>query len=213
MEMKWLNRLERKFSPYAIPNLMLYIVAGQIVAWAAIMFVNAGLMNFLSLNRFGLFSGQLWRLITFVFLPEEYDMLYFALSCYINWMIGASLERSWGTGWFNLYYLFGMAGAWLACLITGYAGTYCLSLSLFLAFAILFPDLEFLLFFVLPIKAKWLGWLSAALWVVNFFISGPAGKLNLVLGMLGFVLFFGPRVWHNALAWHRRRQWQQRNRR
>lgn len=213
MEMKWLTNLERKFYRYAIPNLMQYIVGGQIVVWALVMFINANLLNLLALNRFGLFSGQVWRLLTFVFIPDSYDMLYFALGCYFNWMIGTALERSWGAGWFNLYYLFGMLGAWLGCFVTGYGSSYCLSLSLFLAFAILYPEMEFLLFFVLPVKAKWLGWLSAALWGWNFITASWAGKLNLALGMLGFGLFFGPRVWHNLQAWQRRRRWQQRNRR
>ena len=109
--------------------------------------------------------------------------------------------------------LLGMAGAWLACLLTGSADTYCLSLSLLLAFAMLYPELQVLLFFVIPLKVKYFGIFAAALWVFSFLSMGMLGKLNYLLCMLGFLLFFGPQAWHNIRAWVRREQWKRKNRR
>ena len=106
-----------------------------------------------------------------------------------------------------------MAGAWLACLLTGSADTYCLSLSLLLAFAMLYPELQVLLFFVIPLKVKYFGIFAAALWVFSFLSMGMLGKLNDLLCMLGFLLFFGPQAWHNIRAWVRREQWKRKNRR
>jgi len=106
-----------------------------------------------------------------------------------------------------------MAGAWLACLLTGSADTYCLSLSLLLAFAMLYPELQVLLFFVIPLKVKYFGIFAAALWVFSFLSMGMLGKLNYLLCMLGFLLFFGPQAWHNIRAWVRREQWKRKNRR
>ncbi len=211
--MKWLDTLERRFSRYAIPDLMNWIVAGQILVYGIALLLRGDIANFLTLNRAGILAGQPWRLITFVLVPDSYDILYFALGCYFEWFVGTTLEKSWGTGWFNLYYLFGVLGSWIACAVTGYSSAYCLSLAMFLAFAILYPDMQVMLFFVIPIKVKWMGWLSAGLWVYNFLLSGLGDKIGLVCGMLGFILFFGPNVWRDAKAWYRRRQWQRRNRR
>ena len=117
--MKWLDTLERRLRPYAIPNLIQYVVIGQIIVYAVAMLVRGDIASLLTLSRAGLGAGQVWRLVTFVFVPDDYRLLYFALGCYFDWMVGTALEREWGAGWFNLYYLTGMAGAWLACLLTG----------------------------------------------------------------------------------------------
>ena len=211
--MKWLDKLERRFSPYAIPNLINYVVLGQVAVYLVALLLRGDIANFLTLSRAGLLAGQPWRLITFVLVPDNYQPIYFAIGCYFTWYIGTALERQWGTGWFNLYYLFGMAGAWLACAVTGYGSAYSLSLSLFLAFAMLYPEAELLLFFILPVKVKWLGWVSAGLWLLEFLAAGLAGKLALVCGMLGFWLFFGPGAWRSVKAWDRRRRWRNQNRR
>lgn len=210
--MKWLDTLERRLRPYAIPNLIQYVVIGQIIVYAVTMLVRADIVSLLTLSRAGLGAGQVWRLVTFVFVPDDYRLLYFALGCYFDWMVGTALEREWGAGWFNLYYLAGMAGAWLACLLTGYSSAYCLSLSLFLAFAAQFPHVRLLVMWVLPVEAKWVGVAAAVLWAYNFLLASAAGKLALVVGMLGFVLFFGPGVWRSGKAWYRREQWKRKNR-
>ena len=106
------------------------------------------------------------------------------------------------------------AAAWMAaCLLTGYADTYCLSLSLLLAFAMLYPEVQVLLFFVIPIRVKYFGWFAAALWALSFLGSGMMGKLNYLLCMLNFVVFFGPQAWRSVRAWVRREQWKRKNRR
>ena len=120
--MNWLTKLERKFGRYCIPNLIALLVGGQIVVYAVELFVNRYITYFLALNRPALFSGEIWRLVT----------LNFALEAYFIWFIGSALEAVWGDFRFNLYILAGMLGAILACLITGWADTYCLSLSLLL---------------------------------------------------------------------------------
>lgn len=211
--MKWLDALERRFRRYAIPNLINYVIVGQIIVFCTALMVRGDIANLLSLTRSGLFAGQVWRLVTFLFVPDTYSFLGFILSCYFSWLVGSSLEREWGTGWFNIYYLAGVVGAWLACLLTGYASGYNLWLSLFLAFAILYPHVRVMLFFVIPIEVKWLGILSGGLWLLSFLVVSPLQKLGSVLGMLGFLLFFGPELWRSVCAWYRREQWRRRNRR
>ena len=135
------------------------------------------------------------------------------LGIYFTWFIGSALEKEWGDFRFNLYLLLGMLGAVLACLLMGYADTYCLSLSLLLAFAMLYPEMQVLLFFVIPVKVKYFGWFAAALWVFSFLSMGLFGKLNYLLCMAGFLLFFGPQAWRSIRAWVRREQWKRKNKR
>ena len=212
--MNWITKLERKYGRLCIPNLINILIGGQILVDAIELFVNQEISFYLDLDRSGLLAGQIWRVITFVLVPfSGGGPLSVILGIYFTWFIGSALEREWGDFRFNLYVLLGMAGAVVACLLTGYADTYCLSLSLLLAFAMLYPEMQVLLFFVVPIKVKYFGWFSAALWVFGFLGMGPAGKLNYLLCMLGFAAFFGPQAWRSIRAWVRREQWKRKNRR
>ena len=212
--MNWLTKLERKYGRWCIPNLIAILVGGQIVVYAVELFVNRYITYFLTLTRPALFAGEVWRLVTFLFVPfSSGGILSFALGAYFTWFIGSALEAVWGDFRFNLYILSGMLGAVLACLATGWADTYCLSLSLLLAFALLYPEMQVLLFYIIPIKVKYFGIFAAAIWVLSFFGTSWAGRLNYLLSMAGFFLFFGPVLWSNIRAWYRREQWRRRNRR
>ena len=211
----WLNRLERKYGRYGIPNLTNILVAGQILVLAIELFVDRTITGWLGLNRFLLLQGQVWRVISFIFIPfSGGSILSVVLGIYFTWFIGTALEREWGDFRYTVYLLSGVLGTVLGCLLTGVtASTYCLSLSLLLAFAMLYPEVQLLLFFVIPLKVKYFGIFAAALWVFSFLSMGMLGKLNYLLCMLGFLLFFGPQAWHNIRAWVRREQWKRKNRR
>ena len=137
--MNWISRLERKYGRFCIPNLISIIVGGQILVYAIELFVNQFISVYLGLSRSLLLMGQVWRLITFVFIPfSGGGPLSVILGIYFTWFIGTALEKEWGDFRFNLYFLLGMLGTALGCLVTGIpADTYCLSLSLLLAFAML----------------------------------------------------------------------------
>ena len=212
--MNWLTKLERKFGRYYIPNLTSILVGGQIVVYAVELFVNRYITYYLDLERGAVLAGQLWRLITFLFVPfSSGGLLNFALGVYFLWFIGSALEGAWGDFRYNLFILAEAVGAIAACLVTGWASTYCLSLSLMLAFALLFPEMQVLLFFVIPLKMKYLGIFAGAVWVLSFLSVGLLGKVNYLLSMAGFLLFFAPKVWSDLRAWYRREQWRRRNRR
>ena len=213
--MNWISRLERKYGRFCIPNLISIIVGGQILVYAIELFVNQFISVYLGLSRSLLLMGQVWRLITFVFIPfSGGGPLSVILGIYFTWFVGTALEREWGDFRYTVYLLSGVLGTVLGCLLTGVtASTYCLSLSLLLAFAMLYPEVQLLLFFVIPLKVKYFGIFAAALWVFSFLSMGMLGKLNYLLCMLGFLLFFGPQAWHNIRAWVRREQWKRKNRR
>ena len=185
----WLNRLERKYGRYGIPNLTNILVAGQILVLAIELFVDRTISFWLGLSRSLLLQGQVWRMISFIFIPFS----------------GGSILS---------VVLSGVLGTVLGCLLTGVtASTYCLSLSLLLAFAMLYPEVQLLLFFVIPIRVKYFGVFAAVLWVFSFLGASLPGKLDYLLSMLNVWLFFAPMAYRSLRAWVRREQWKRKNRR
>ena len=211
----WLNQLERKYGRFGIPNLTNILVGGQILVFAIELFINRTITAWVGLSRYFLLHGQIWRAITFVFVPfSGGSILSVVLGIYFTWFIGTALEREWGDFRYTVYLLSGMLGTVLACLLTGVtADTYCLSLSLLLAFAMLYPEVQVLLFFVIPVRVKYFGLFAAALWVFSFLTAGWLAKVNYLFCMLGFVAFFGPQAIRSVRAWIRREQWKRKNRR
>ena len=130
--------LERRLRRYTIADLMKYIAISQGLVYI-LMFVWPTLGNALYasivLTRSALLRGQIWRLITFVFVPTASSPIFVLFALYFYYMVGVALERRWGKVRFNLYYGVGMVCAWIACLLTGYATNTYLNLSLFFAFA------------------------------------------------------------------------------
>ncbi len=190
--MKWLNKLEFRFRRYGISNLMNYIVVGMAAVFVLNMLMpRIELSSRLYLNRDLVLQGQVWRLITFVFLPPSSSVIWIVFSLYFYWLIGSSLESQWGKGRFSLFYLTGIAGNILAAFITGGAVNTYLNLSLFLAFAITYPDYEVLLFFILPMKMKYMALLSAALYIWQFIAGDWSIKLCIALSLINVLLFFG----------------------
>ena len=211
----WLNRLERRYGRFGIPNLTNILVGGQILVLAIELFVNQTISVWLSLSRYLLLSGQIWRIITFVFIPSYGGSILSAvLGIYFTWFIGTALEREWGDFRYTVYLLSGMLGTVLACLLTGVtASTYCLSLSLLLAFAMLYPEVQVLLFFLIPVRVKYFGLFAAVLWAFSFLTTSLMGKVYYLLCMLNFLVFFGPQAGRSIRAWVRREQWKRKNRR
>ena len=186
--------LERKLRRYAISDLIKYVVIGQGILYALMLVMPTlgyRLYNLMTLTRRGLFAGQIWRLVTFIFVPPSTSPVFILFSLYFYYMIGMSLENRWGKVKFNLYYLIGMLAAVIACLITGYAGNTFLNLSLFFAFAAMFPDEEVLLFMILPVKMKYLAVLDAALYTYQFIVGSASTRVTIMLCLLNVFLFLG----------------------
>lgn len=190
--MKWLNKLERKFGKLSIPNLMLYITVGMLIIFLVDLGTSIDVQSYLTLDRNLLFKGQVWRLLTFIFIPPQSDLIFMIFALYLFYFIGVSLQNEWGSFKLNFYYFFGMIGTILAALISGTADNIYLNLSLFLAFAVLFPNYEFMLFFILPVKVKYLAYLDAAYFIWMLIIGKPEVKLAIIAALLNFFIFFGP---------------------
>ena len=191
----WINpNLERKLRRFAIPNLMKYIVIGQGIVFALLYIwpsVGYRVYSMISLNRAYILHGQIWRLITFVFCPPSSSPIFIIFALYFYYFIGQSLEMQWGTLRFNLFYWIGMLGAIIAALITGSADNSYLNLSLFFAFAALWPDHQVLLFMIIPVKMKYLALFDALLFLWQFIVGSFSTKITIILCLANVFLFVG----------------------
>ena len=214
----WLYRLEYKYGRKAIPNLMMTIVIGMALVYVAdLLNPTINLTSYLYLSREAILHGQVWRLFTFIFLPPVSSPIFILLSLYFYYWIGGSLESTWGSFRFNIYYLCGVIGAIIACFITGSADNYFLNMSLFFAFAVLYPDMQVMLFFVIPIKIKWLALVDAVMFAFFFITGGWPARAAIVMSLVNFFLFFGPdfirRIRNDSKYWRTRAQFRRNNRR
>ncbi len=195
---------------FGIPNLMRIIVIGNVAVYVLMLLTqanDANALSFLTFNLNALLHGEVWRLVTFVFVPAYSSPFALLISLYFYYWIGSTLERQWGTAKFNLYYISGalltVLGVVLASLITGNpyltaAGTGYVNLSMFFAFAFLFPDTTVLLFFILPVKMKWLAYLDGALFAFDIIKAigahNWAGVVLPIVALLNFAVFIWPEV-------------------
>ena len=202
---RWISRFCYDHPKFGIPNLMLYIAVGNIAIYLIDLFSMGGLSlaSFLSFNRYAILHGQIWRLVSFVFISESGDFLlrgtgvfFVLISAYFYWWIGSLLEREWGTVKFTVFYLGGVVLNILYGFLTGYASMSYVNLSMFFAFATLYPDMEILLFMILPVKVKWIAWIDGALfvWAVlsNLLVGNWIGALLPVVAILNYLIFFWP---------------------
>lgn len=195
--MSFFNKMERKFGRYAIPNLMNYIIAMYLVGFLIQWFAPEIYVTYLCLNPVAVARGEIWRIVTFLFYPPSTSLIGAFLMAFLYFSIGNTLERTWGAFRFNVYFFMGVLGnvigAMVGYLLFGQVWILTveyLNLSLFLAFAFTYPDLQFMLYFVIPIKAKWLG-IVYALGVVWSLVSGSAStRCAIILSLLNFFVFF-----------------------
>jgi membrane associated rhomboid family serine protease len=196
--MNLLNSLEKKMGWLAIGNLPLYIVTTQAIVYVWMM-LNPGSGSLLGLHPdLVVHRHEYWRLITFLFVLDPLPNPLFAFFfLYLLYVYGTALEQTWGSFQFTLFYLTGAVGTMIAAFVFGGAdGAFYLNTSIFLAFAALHPDFQLLLFFIIPVKIKWLAWLTWAYFAYNFWGSPTSAKVALIASLLNYFLFFG---WTHAL--------------
>lgn len=198
--MNWLNKLERKFGHLAIHNLIHYIIGLNIFVYIAAQLVGWGnVTSRLMLDPSLIMKGEVWRLFTYIAIPPATSPLWIIFTLYFYYLIGSALEHEWGSFKFNIYYFTGMLATTLAAFLSGGEATAVyLNLSLFLAFARLYPDFQILLFFILPVKIKYLAWFDLAYIVYTVLVDPPAYKIMAVVSLLNFLLFFGKDILSNT---------------
>ena len=203
----WYDKIARRFSRLAIPDLMKYIVLAMGAVFIIDFVTGYKASSLLMFDWAAIRQGQIWRLISFIFIPINSSLIFIIFSLYFYWMIGVGLEQEWGSARFNLFYLTGVTGTIIAGIITGYAVNFYLNLTLFLAFAVLFPNFEIRLFFILPVKMKWLAWLDAAYLAYLLIISDWPGRLAIIVSLANFILFFWQAAWTRVVNFRRQQKW------
>ncbi len=224
--MQPVSKFEKKFGKYAIPNLSTILIMCYAVGYV-IQLLNGNFLSYLTLNPYHILQGQVWRLLTWVVVPPSTGNIFMTLiMLYFYWSIGSTLERTWGTYRYNVYIFSGMIftiiGSFIAlgsCYLfygeawalsnpanatnifrygfsffsTGY-----INMSIFLAFAATFPDMQVLLMFIIPIKVKWMGIVYAVLAAWEFIAGAKLPGLDLSIfsriallsSLLNFIVFF-----------------------
>jgi len=152
---------------------------------------DINILGMLDFNLKEILGGQVWRIITFIFMPPGFNPILTVFALYLFWLMGSALEREWGKFKFNIFYFCGIFATMAAGFITGYATNYFINMSIFLAFALLFPNFEVMIFFLLPVKVKFLAILYAALMLWDFITGSWQGRIALLISLLNIALFFG----------------------
>ena len=179
-----------------IPNLMLYISLGTALVYImSEIWGNYLLYNLLCFDRGLILRGQVWRLITYPLTYRIDNLLLMAVSLFCYYSIGRAIESIWGTLRFNLFYFSGVILMDVYCMLFGgYASVTYLNLSLFLSYATLFPDAQFLIFFIIPIKAWIFALVDLAIVVMDLILYPFPYNLFSVISLANYFLFFGKDV-------------------
>ena len=217
--MKFITKLERKFGKYSIPNLTLILIIGFILGFL-IAVIEPSAISVISLDPERILHGEVWRLVTWVLMPPNGVSIFIILTLMFYWFVGRTLENVWGEFRYNLYIISGIVFtdigvilSYLVFLLTGhseiasiysYSGggmfgvsSYFLCMSMVLAYAVLFPEQEFITFFMfipVRIKAKLLGYLDVAIliyYVATYSIAHYIpGVITVIMSVLNFILFY-----------------------
>ena len=193
------NRFDRfcfRHRDKGIPNLMMYIALGSALVYIINMIDKTyTLYNILCFDRAAILQGQIWRLFTYPLVFDMGGILYTAIGLICYYSLGRAIENSWGTFRFNLFYFTGMLLMDIYCMIFGCAASAdYLNLSLFLAYATMYPDAQFLFLFIIPVKARIFALLDLLLMVFGLLMYPFPYNLFSVIALANYFLFFGKDV-------------------
>ncbi len=210
--MDFMTKMERKYGKFSIPNLTIILIVCFIVGYLIEIFQPDAIYA-ISLNPEKIMQGQVWRLISWIFMPPRALSVWIIITLMFYYRVGQTLEEAWGDFRYTLYILsgifftdIGVVGSYLVLKLTGQAelasfyaaycstSTYYLCMSMFLAYAFMFPHLQVLLYFIIPIKVKWLGYVYIACILFTILSSGMIGDyatmVTIIMSILNFVLFY-----------------------
>ncbi|HSV61766.1 MAG TPA: hypothetical protein VLH83_00355 [Chthoniobacterales bacterium] len=202
--MSFPDKLERRLGFIAIPGLLRYVAF-----LSALVFVLYKLdptyLRLIDLDAHAVLRGQVWRLVTYIFVPQLGSLLPFPdwvnaafYALFLLWM-GNGLEAAWGSFRLTLFFLIGMMGTTIAAFFFGAAfSNIMLTSSLFFAFARFYPDTVIYFAYVLPLKVKWIAWGTAAFLLFQFVFQTMAYRAACLAAMANYLLFFGPEIYRSA---------------
>lgn len=204
-----LSKLERRFGRFAIPNLTLVLCILQ-VAGFAVAFGKPENLELMTLSMAQVAEGQVWRLATFLCLPGAENPIFFLFAIYMFYMMGATLEANWGEFRYNLYVgIATLATLGAACIFPMHPVTNVfIGGSVFLAFAHLYPNFVIMLFFLLPVRIKWLALLTWVFYFLGLATGDWATRAFIAASICNFLLFFGKDIFRQAADRKRHMEWE-----
>lgn len=208
-----LDKMEKKFGKYAIRNIIIYLLGCYVVGYIlqfAQRIVGINILEYLTLEPYYIFHGQIWRLVTWVLIPPQTSLLWALIMFFLYYQLGTTLENTWGTFRFNVYIFGGMLFTLIGAFITyglyflinktaavgigSFISTYYINLSIFLAFSTCFPDMQVLLYFIIPVKMKWMSIFYLVIIGVEIFEHFVSGQwyiaVPIIASLLNYLIFF-----------------------
>ena len=197
----FLNNIERRAGRYAVPQLTKYMILTYIIGYV-LYFVELAsrlpLLEFILLSPERILHGQIWRLFTWIFMPPSAPGLFTIIMLLFYYQIGTALEQTWGDFKYNLYIFSGLLlmviGAFVLYAfghsVDGMFTTYYVNMSIFLAFAACYPDMQVMLYFLIPLKIKYLAFLDVAFLVYQALVSSWPERVSIIVSLLNFLIFF-----------------------
>lgn len=211
--MDFMTKLERKFGKYSIPNLTFILIVCFVLGYI-IQILQPNAIYLINLNPELILRGQIWRLLTWVIMPPNVtNFLFVIISLMFYFHVGRTLENAWGDFKYSMYITsgivftdLGVIGTYVVLKLCGlgeyasmYASysdvsTYYLCMSMFLAYAFMFPDMRVLLYMIIPVKVKWLGYLDIAYLLYSILMYGMMGYypgiVTIVMSILNFIVYY-----------------------
>lgn len=222
--MALLSRLESKFGRYTIPNVTVLIIIGQVLLFVVTQVGAPGggggdMLGRIQLDPAKVLQGEVWRLVTFLFDPPTSNLIFAFFFWYLFYLMGTTLEVSWGVFRYNVFLAIGYLATVAAAFAAYFAGVggdwpatnAFLYGTVFLAFARLFPEFVMYLFFVLPVKIRWLALLQWIVYGVTFLFGEWMQRAMVVAAVANYLLFFGRDIWQDIKQGHRRMRFQARS--
>ena len=192
--MRLLDKLERRIGFIAIPGLIRAVVTLNVLVFILV-YLNKGFDSYLALDIPRIRAGEVWRLVTYIFVPQMSHPLLVLIALWFLWFIGDGLERAWGPFRLTLYFLVGMIGTTVAALLSSSQfSNQMLFTTLFFAFAHFYPEEVIYVFFILPLKIKWIAWVYAGFLGLAFVTQSNAYRMALIAALSNYLIFFGPEV-------------------
>ena len=209
-----MNNLENKYGKYAVSGLSLKLVVLYVIGYV-LYYTMPGIFALLTLDVTALLNGQIWRAVSWLLVPPDggSNLFFVAIMLFFYYSIGTSLERVWGDFKYNVFIFLGIfltvlsALAWYVLVrLTGgltpvelavlsksaapFFSTYYINMSIFLAFALTFPEAQVYLFFVLPLKVKYLGWVDVGFLLLSMVTGNSAERFVIGAALLNVLLLF-----------------------
>jgi membrane associated rhomboid family serine protease len=186
------NWLERRAPWLGTPGVLKAVVLLNALTFLLVT-LDPAYAGMLALLPEKVMQGELWRLVTYIFVPQTRSWFWIFFLLLFMWFLATALEEHWGALKLNAFYLVGMAGCTVAAFFFGgLSSNTFLNLSLFFAFATIAPNYEIFLFLILRVKVKYIAWVLAGLFGLQFALLPLGAQMAMIASVANYLLFFGP---------------------